>query len=516
LEQDKSNPVKAKLFNHLPFRHYNKWADEKIYQLFVSDTIGNYYRLTDGKHNAPTATLGGYTDYTFSNDGSEICFVMNTDSNLAVSINNDLFITPVEGGKATMLTENKGQDHTPLYSPDGKYISYLSQARAGYESDQNELILYNRKTGDKENITNNFDRSIGYYLWSPDSRYIYFNAIEYGFYKVYRINILNKNIEKLLDDAVYHLHSISSDGRYLAVTRSLSHQPYELYIFDISSKELERLTYFTEDIVKDLDMKPAENFWFEGFNGDSIHGFITYPPDFNPDNKYPLVLLIHGGPQWCWIGDFNYYGWNTQLTSAQDYIVVQIDPHGSIGYGLKFKEHVSGNWGRGDYEDLMLGVDYLLEKHPFIDSTRMAALGRSYGGFMVNWICGHTDRFKCLISIDGSFNQFSDFYTTDELWFPIWEFKGTPVTNPEEYRRASPLTYVENFKTPTMIIHGQRDYRVDVSEAFQMFTALQTMGVPSQFLYFPDEGHSIRKLENLRHVYEKQFEWLAKWLKLNK
>jgi dipeptidyl aminopeptidase/acylaminoacyl peptidase len=193
-------------------------------------------------------------------------------------------------------------------------------------------------------------------------------------------------------------------------------------------------------------------------------------------------------------------------------VVAQIDPHGSVGYGLEFKEYVSGNWGRGDYEDLMLGLDYLIETYSYIDTTRMAALGRSYGGFMTNWICGHTDRFDCLVTVDGVFDQVSDFYSTEELWFPIWEFKGTPVSNPEEYRRASPSSYVAGFKTPTMVIHGQLDYRVDVSQAFQMFTALQMMSIPSELLYYPDEGHSISKIDNLRHVYHRQFEWLSRWL----
>ena len=260
-------------------------------------------------------------------------------------------------------------------------------------------------------------------------------------------------------------------------------------------------------------MHRATDFWFPGFNGDSIHGFLTKPPDFDPSKKYPLVLLIHGGPQWCWLGDFNYYGWNTQLTAAQGYVVAQIDPHGSTGYGLKFKEHVSGNWGRGDFEDLMLGVDYLIANNTFIDSTRMAALGRSYGGFMINWICGHTDRFQCLIGIDGTYNHVSFYGSTDELWFPEWDIAGTPWSNPDEYKRSSPLTYAENFKTPTMLVHGQRDYRVDISEGLQMFTALQRMGVPSQILIFPNEGHNVGRLDNLRTVYDEQYKWLARWLK---
>jgi dipeptidyl aminopeptidase/acylaminoacyl peptidase len=247
--------------------------------------------------------------------------------------------------------------------------------------------------------------------------------------------------------------------------------------------------------------------------GDSIHGFLTKPPGFDPSRKYPLALLIHGGPQFCWLGEFNYYGWNTQLVAAQGYVVAQIDPHGSVGYGIKFQEYVSGHWGMGDYDDLMKGVDHLTATCPFIDSTRMAALGRSYGGFMTNWICGHTDRFRCLVTIDGTFNHMSDYGATDELWFPEWEYKGTPWTNRDEYVRSSPSTYAANFKTPTLLIHGQRDYRLDVSEAFQMFTTLQRQGVPSQLLYLPDESHNASKLENLRIIYNRELEWLARWLK---
>lgn len=502
----------ARVYDHLLYRHYKSWDDGKINQLYISGPYGGIRQFTFGPHSVPTTILGGYQDYAVSPDGQEICYVMCTDSMPAMNPNNDLFVIPIEGGEPRRITINKGQDFEPRYSPDGKYISYKSQARFGYESDQNELILMDRETGAIENLTVDFDRSVGGYKWSSDSRYIYFSAIEYGLRKIWRLEVENKAVELVLGDACYGYFDLSPDGKHLAVTRSLSNQPYELYLYEIESKEMEQVTFFSKEITDRLEMNRAESFRFEGFNGDSVHGWLTLPPDFDSTQKYPLVLLIHGGPQWCWLGDFNYYGWNTQLTAAQGYVVAQIDPHGSVGYGLKFKEYVSGNWGKGEYEDLMIGVDYLIENYSFIDSTRMAALGRSYGGFMTNWICGHTDRFDCLITIDGVFDQVSDFYSTEELWFPIWEFKGTPVSNPEEYRRASPSSYVADFKTPTMVIHGQKDYRVDVSQAFQMFTALQLMGVPSELLYYPDEGHSISKISNLRHVYNKQFEWLTRWL----
>ncbi len=510
-----NDPIEAKLYDRLLFRHYNRWDNGRVSRLFLADVESGAHReLYSGPYNAPTVLLGGGGDYGFSPDGQEVCFVMCTDSTPAIWPNNDLYIIPTKGGgQARRITENKGLDVSPRYSPDGRYIAYLSMAREGYESDQQDLTLYDRAKGTHTNLTGDFDRSIWDYEWDSKSRYIYFSAAEYGLVKIWRLDIKSRRIEKLLDDAVYGDRRLSPDDKYLIVSRSLSNQPYELYQFDLGSRKLTQLTHFTEKVTADLDMNRAEEFWFEGFAGDSIHGFLTLPPNFDATATYPLVLLIHGGPQYCWLGDFNYYGWNTQLTVAQGYVVAQIDPHGSVGYGLKFKEYVSGNWGRGDYEDLMTGVDYLIANHPYIDTTRMAALGRSYGGFMTNWICGHTDRFDCLITVDGTYEHISEYGSTEELWFPEWECKGTPWSNREEYVRSSPETYAADFKTPTMVIHGGRDYRVDLSQGLQMFTALQRMGVPSQLLYFPDEGHSVGKLKNLRYVYDEQFRWLKRWLK---
>ena len=508
-----SNPLKARLYDKLMYRHYNRWSDSLVDQLFLLEMSDFSYRnIYPSGYNVPTVWLGGNTDYAISPDGSEVCFSISMDSTPALCINNDLMTVGLTGKEPTSITDFEGLEVSPSYSPDGRYISYHAQARACYESDQNDLVLYDRESGTHQNLTESFDRSIGGYVWGPDSRTIYFTAIDAGKSKVYQIDVKWGKTALLLDDAVYDDLAVSPDGKYLVVGRSLADEPYELFKYDIKRETLTRLTFFTDDIVSDLDLSPYEDFWFTGFNGDSVHGYLTYPPFMERGKKYPLVLLIHGGPQWCWLGDFNYYGWNTQLVAAQGYAVAQIDPHGSVGYGLEFKEYVSGNWGRGDYEDLMLGIDYLVKTYSLIDSSRMAALGRSYGGFMVNWICGHTDRFKCLIGIDGSSNEVSSYGTTEELWFPEWELSGTPWSNPDEYHRASPLTYAVDFKTPTMLIHGQKDYRVDLSEGLQMFTALQRMGIPSQLLYFPDEGHNARKIGNLRYAYEKQFDWLRRWL----
>jgi dipeptidyl aminopeptidase/acylaminoacyl peptidase len=513
IAEEEEDDVEAMLFDRLMVRHYNHWKDGRINRPYLVDpATGAHQPLISNKTEAPSSLLGSSHDIAISPNGSKIAMTIATDSALAVWPNNDIFTVAAAGGELTPIATERGLEAAPRYSPDGQYLAYRSQAREGYESDQRDLVILDRATKTRQNLTEAFDRAIGSFRWDPSSQAIWFTAIDHGFSNLYRIDIATAAIETILDNAAFSLEDISPKGGYLVVSRSLSNQPYELFRYDIKADELKQLTRFSEAVTAELDLSQAEEFWFAGFNGDSVHGFLTYPPDFAPGQQYPLVLLIHGGPQWCWLGNFNYYGWNTQLMAAQGYVVAQIDPHGSVGYGLKFKEYVSGNWGKGEYEDLMLGVDFLLDTHEFLDSTRTAALGRSYGGFMTNWICGHTDRFRCLVTIDGSCNQISEYGTTEELWFPEWEANGTPYDNFEEYWRSSPIAYAENFKTPTMVIHGQKDYRVDIGEGLQMFTALQRQGVPSQFLYFPDEGHSVRKLKNLRVIYEHQLEWLDRWL----
>lgn len=515
LEYDRDNPNRPRLFTKLPVRlysHYNDGRINRLYRARIADSASTREVLTS-PYSIPTAMQGGFRDFDIAPGGAELCFSMSRDSMPVLGVNSDLFLLKQGVSSPARITTNPGLDHDPRFSPDGRCIAYEAATRFGYESDQADIMIYDRKDQTHRNITADFDNYAGELMWGPKSKYIYFSSIEHGMSKIYRVDVNAAKVDSILGDAAYEDLGISPDGKFLICTRSVSNEPSELWRYDLGTKKLTRLTHFTDDITSELTMHRATDFWFPGFNGDSIHGLLTKPPDFDPSKKYPLVLLIHGGPQWCWLGDFNYYGWNTQLTAAQGYVVAQIDPHGSSGYGLKFKEHVSGNWGRGDFEDLMMGVDYLLENNTFIDSTRMAALGRSYGGFMINWICGHTDRFQCLIGIDGTYNHVSFYGSTDELWFPEWDIAGTPWSNPDEYKRSSPLSYAENFKTPTMLIHGQHDYRVDLSEGLQMFTALQRMGVPSQILIFPNEGHSVGRLDNLRTVYDEQYKWLTHWLK---
>ena len=514
IEDEKSSKVKAKLYDNLLFRHYNFWADGRKNHIFLHDIkTGESTDLTPFNKDAPPIALAPKNDYCLSMDGSEVCFSMNTDTVVAISANNDVFTVSVKGRKLNRVSTGRGNDNSPAYSPSGRKIAYKSMARAGYEADQQNLMLYDRINKTTVNLTADFDRSVGNYIWGPYSKYMYFTAIDRSRSIIYRLTVKNKKIKALVDDGVCWGLQISKDGNYLYYLKSSPTQPYEIYEYSNRKRMESRLTFFSDSLFSSLKLTKVDDFWFPGANGKDIHGLITYPPDFDPERKYPLVLLIHGGPQWCWLADFNYYGWNTQLTAAQGYIVVQIDPHGSRGYGQAFVDAVSGDWGGKPYQDLMMGVDYLLKQYDFINSQRIAALGRSYGGFMVNWMAGQTDDFACFISVSGDFDNESAYYSTEELWFPNWEFGGTPWENKENYLKHSPSEYVRNFTTPMLVVHGQYDYRVDISQGLMMFTALQSMNVPSQLLYFPDEGHSVRKLHNIRYLYQVQFDWLARWLK---
>ncbi|MGH9670766.1 MAG: S9 family peptidase, partial [Terriglobales bacterium] len=272
------------------------------------------------------------------------------------------------------------------------------------------------------------------------------------------------------------------------------------------------LTHMNDAVFAQVHTSPLEPFWFTGAENKKVQGFLVKPPNFDPAKKYPVKFLIHGGPQGAW-GDSWSFRWNAQLFAAGGYVVIMINPRGSTGYGQRFIDDINGDWGGRVYQDLMLGLDYAERKYPFLDETRECALGASYGGYMIDWIEGHTTRFKCLVSHDGTYNLESFWGTTEELWFPEWEFRGTPWTNPLAYRKWSPHRYARNFKTPMLVVHGQRDYRVDLSEGLQLFTTLQRRGVPSKMLYFPDEGHWVLKPQNSRLWYKTVNEWVDGYLK---
>jgi dipeptidyl aminopeptidase/acylaminoacyl peptidase len=495
--------------------------------------------LTPGDYDAPVFSLGGQDDYAFSPDGQEICYASNHDKNPAASTNNDLWIVPVSVGAGAspaqvlaqpknITADNPASDTSPLYSPDGRYIAYRAQQRPGYESDRFRLMLYDRKTGRRKHlVTAGIDSSLtdswmGTFTWDQDSSRIYFVSEREGNSPISVIRINPRFLEQdyagasqpeLQEPVAPGFNddlSVTPDGTTLLFTRMSLQHPIEIYKL-VSKTPPVPLTHINDALLSQVAMSTIESFWFKGAKDDKVEGFLVKPPNFDPSKKYPVKFLIHGGPQGAWGDDWS-YRWNPELFAADGYVVIMINFHGSTGYGQKFIDAINGDWGGAPFEDLMKGLDYAEQTYPFIDKTRECALGASYGGYMANWILGHTDRFKCIVSHDGMFNAESAWGSTEEMWFNNWEFKGTPYDNRASYVKWSPHQYAKNFKTPTLVIHGQRDYRLDVSEGFQLFTTLQMQGIPSKMLYFPDEGHWVLKPQNSQLWYKTVKDWVDHWV----
>jgi dipeptidyl aminopeptidase/acylaminoacyl peptidase len=529
MKEAEESKVKAIIFDRLLYRHWNAYKQGKRSHIFVVEgpapvhpTAGakniatTFLDLTPGDFDAPVFSLGGQDDYAFSPDGQEVCYTSNHDKVEATSTNNDLWIVPVTGGAAKNITaDNPASDSTPLYSPDGNSIAYRAQQRPGYESDRFRLTLYDRKTGEKKVLGDALDRWVGTFTWSPDSSTLYFVAENKGDAPIHEVQADTGHGKVVLhpegyaDDLV-----VVPGGKALLFTQMSIAYPNQIrkYEFASGSTEGQKIADLNTAVLSQVMMSKFESFWFPGAFGDQVQGFLVRPPNVEPNKEYPVKFIIHGGPE-VPMGNLWSYRWNAQLFAAGGYVVIMINFHGSPGYGQKFIDEINGDWGGAPFEDLMKGLDYAEAHNVFIDKKRECALGASYGGYMANWVLGHTDRFKCIVSHDGMFNTYSAWGTTEELWFNNWEFKGTPYTIPEMYDKWNPRNAAKNFKTPTLVIHGQLDYRLDVSEGFQLFTTLQTMGVPSKMLYFPDEGHWVLKPQNSQLWYKTVNDWVDQWTK---
>lgn len=549
-EQQAASKVKAMIFTRLLYRHWNSYTHFKRSHLFVVPAEGGTAKdITPGDHDVPPFSLGGQDMYAISPDGQEVAFTSNVDEVEATSTNNEIFIVPITGGTPKKISLSPGSDSTPLYSPDGRYLAWRMQLRAGYESDRFRLVLYVRKgeafKGYERTVSPDYDRWVEAFAWSPDSKDIYYTSEDQGEVPIYRISAwgMVENPEPTKGAPTFVHHPVqeitrgandelvfSPDGNTLVFTRMSAQAPNEIYKLAVKAKsalppsqqdqeplghqdlKVEQLSHLNDALLSQVEMHPVEPFWFAGDGSTKVEGFLLKPPGFDANKKYPMKFLIHGGPQGAW-GDEWSYRWNAELFAANGYLIVMINPRGSTGYGQDFIDEINGDWGGRPFVDLMRGLDYVEKTYPFVDKQRECALGASYGGYMINWILGHTNRFKCLVSHDGMFNAESAYGSTEELWFNEWEFKGTPWTNRALYRKWSPHEYAAQFKTPTLVVHGQLDYRLDVSEGFQLFTTLQRLKIPSRMLYFPDEGHWVLKPQNSQLWYKTVNGWVDSYLR---
>jgi len=510
--------VKAHMTDRLLFRHWNEWRDVKRTHVFVTSNTGGQARdLTPGDFDAPPYAVAGDIDYAFSPDSKELAYLRNPDKVEAISTNSDIYIVPIAGGAARNITaRNQGYEDSPVYTDDGKYILYRSQATAGFEADRWRLMSYNRATGTSTELLRDFDLSVEDVVPSPDGNSIYITAGERGGHPIYKVATSGGVAQKILDKVFATNLNITPDGKALVFASSSLARPAEIYQVNADGRGLEALTRVNSELISRAGLQEAEEIEWTGAVGKKVQGFVVKPLNFDPGRKYPLVVLIHGGPQSAW-NDAWSYRWNPQVYADAGYVVFMPNPRGSLSFGQQFVNEISADWGGKAFIDLKNGVADVLRRYSFIDRSRLGAAGASYGGYMVDWILGHNNdprfRFKALVSHAGVYNLTSMYGATEELWFPEWEFKGTPWTNPAMYERWSPDRFANNFATPTLVTAGELDYRVPYTESLQLFTALQRKGVESKLVVFPDEGHWILKPQNSKLWHDTVLEWLNKHLK---
>jgi len=520
LEEQAQRKTTGRIYDRLLVRHWDSWKDGRRNHIFriplSADGLaaGEPLDLMAGVDgDSPTVPWGGDEDYTVSADGRWLVYTAKVvDGSVeAWSTDWNLWAVPADGsGKARCLTaQNPAWDASPVFSPDGSTLAYLAMKRAGFEADRFQIVLMDWASGATRELAADWDCSPSEIVWSRDSSALYATADNLGNHSLFRIDAASGRVSALLTR-----HSNSNpcplpDGGVLLSQDSLV-SPAELYVLPAGGGELVPVTRFNAERLAELEFGEYRQFSFIGAHGDEVFGYLIYPVGFDPAKTYPLAYLIHGGPQGTF-DDHWHYRWNPQIYAAHGYATLTIDFHGSTGYGQAFIDSIRGDWGGAPFEDLMKGLDHVLRRHPWIDSKRMAAAGASYGGYMINWIQGHTDRFQALVCHDGNLDELMAYFDTEELWFPEWEHGGTPWDNPEGYRADSPVNYVAQWKTPQLVIHGQNDYRVVVTQGLSTFNALQRRGVPSKLLYFPDESHWVLKPLNSIQWHEVVLDWMDRW-----
>ncbi|MDH3455843.1 MAG: S9 family peptidase [Gemmatimonadota bacterium] len=502
----------ARVHDELLFRHWNRWEDGLRSHLFVLPIPrGLPVDVTAGADfDVPPPPFGGSSDYTFLADGQSLVFAAKRGTDQAWHTNVDLYRVGIEGGVQENLTSALGgAEAHPLPSPDGRLLAFLSQERAGFEADRWRLMVLDFRSNRVREVTRGFDRWVSEFLWLPDSREIVFTAQDRHRNAVFRMGMAGSP-ERILWWGNTSQISLAGDSLLVFVNDAID-RPGQVYVWDVRQRSEPRpLTTLNAEVLAGVTMQPAQEISWVGADGNTVHGMLVRPPQFRRGERYPLLVLIHGGPQGAWRDNFH-SRWNAQMFAAGGYVTVLLNPRGSTGFGQRFIDQISQDWGGKVFIDIMSGVEHAA-RFRFVDSTRIAAAGGSYGGYMVNWINGNSTRFDALISHAGIFNIEAFYGATEELWFPEWEFGGPPWTNRTYYEQWSPHRFAQNFKTPTLVLHGALDYRVPDTQGLQMFTALRRQGIPSRLVYFPDEGHWISKPQNQRLWWTEIHTWLARYL----
>jgi len=516
LDEIDERKTSGKIYDRIFVRHWDSWKDGRRSHLFVmSASKGNALDVMPGMDaDTPSKPFGGPEEITFTPDGKELVFsARDAGRQEPWSTDFDLYRAAVDrSARLQRITEkNQSWDTGPVFSPDGKTLAYLAMTRPGYESDRFRIVLRNWRSGKERVLTENWDRSPSSICWSADGKTIYATATNIGQKSLFAIDVDTGKVATIVKDG--YVSSLSAAEERIVYGLNNLRSPVELYSVKADGSDSRPITKINAKKIAAARMGQYEQFAFKGWNNEQVYCYAVKPANFDAGKKYPVAFLIHGGPQGSFSNQFH-YRWNPQVYAGAGYLAVMVDFHGSIGYGQAFTDSIRGDWGGKPLVDLQKGLAAALKRYPWADGDRVGALGASFGGYMINWIQGNWQgAFRCMVNHDGNLDERMAYFDTEELWFPEWDHLGTPWNNPKGYEKHNPVNFVKSWKTPMLVIHGARDYRVADTQGIATFNALQRLGIESRLLYFPDEGHWVQKPHNSILWHQTVIGWLDRWLK---
>lgn len=512
------------IITDLMYKHWDEWVTTAPHP-FIADfdgkSLSNPIDIMEGElFESPMKPFGGIEQLAWNTTSDKVAYTSRkkTGKEYAISTNSDIYVYDLNTKQTKNITEdNLGYDTNPKYSPDGKSVAWLSMERDGYEADQNRLMVMNLETGAKSFVSKDFDSNVDSYCWSDDCKSIYFTGVWHGESQVYKIDLANNNQITSITEGVHDYASVALLGNKLIAQRHSMSMADEIYAIDLApGHEVTQLTFENKHIYDQLTMGKVEERWMKTTDGKQMLTWVIYPPQFDPNKKYPTLLFCEGGPQ-SPVSQFWSYRWNFQIMAANDYIIVAPNRRGLPGFGMEWNEAVSGDYGGQCMKDYFTAIDEMA-KEPYVNTDRLGCVGASFGGFSVYWLAGHHDkRFKAFIAHDGIFNMEMQYLETEEMWFANWDMGGAywEKQNATAQRTFanSPHKFVDKWDTPILCIHGEKDYRILANQGMAAFNAAVLRGVPAELLIYPDENHWVLKPQNGVLWQRTFFEWLDMWLK---